>query len=367
MRIDSSELTFQSSYQAYSRTETSERLAIASRSPGRLSTSSSQSLAAQTQVSISSAARFSLQMEGAGATAAMGALSDGSGADSDDPVVTMLRTMIEMMTGQTMRVFSSADMSPVTSVPSLTAPASASVSAPARGGSALAYDAHYLHEEMEKMNFSAEGVIRTSDGQEIRFKLELAMERSYREESSVSVRMAETVAPAAPARKDPLVVNFAGTAAQLSNRFIQFDLNGDGKSDLLPGLKSGSAYLVLDRNNNGRIDDGSELFGPATDKGFAELALLDSDGNHWIDEADPLFSRLALWNPATDGQDAPLRKLTDSGIGALALARVPTAFALRGQGNEDLGQLKETGLYLNDDGSAGTLQEIDLTAQQPAG
>jgi hypothetical protein len=42
----------------------------------------------------------------------------------------------------------------------------------------------------------------------------------------------------------------------------------------------------------GRIDSGSELFGPATGSGFGELAALDGDGNGWIDENDDAFARL---------------------------------------------------------------------------
>jgi hypothetical protein len=158
-----------------------------------------------------------------------------------------------------------------------------------------------------------------------------------------------------------LVVNFGGTAAQLAaGRSFRFDLDGDDTAEDLPLFASGSGYLALDLNRNGRIDSGRELFGPASGNGFVDLARLDDDGNGWIDEGDAAFSRLAVWTPAAEGAGA-LRSLGELGIGALALAHATTPFALRGNGNADLGTIKSTGLYLREDGGAGSLQEIDLT------
>ncbi|MDP2107812.1 MAG: hypothetical protein Q8J67_02075, partial [Rhodocyclaceae bacterium] len=134
----------------------------------------------------------------------------------------------------------------------------------------------------------------------------------------------------------------------------------DGRAEKLPLFASGSGYLALDVNRNGRIDSGRELFGPQTGRGFAELARLDADGNGWIDANDPDFARLAVWTPAAEG-DGTLKTLAELGIGALALAHLATPFALRGKDNQDLGQVKASGLYLTESGIAGSLQEIDLT------
>jgi hypothetical protein len=183
------------------------------------------------------------------------------------------------------------------------------------------------------------------------------MTRYYREESSVSLRAGDAV------RKDPLVVNFGGTAAQLASQpgqRFRFDLDSDGQQELLPLFASGSGYLALDRNHNGLIDAAEELFGPATDNGFGELALLDLDRNGWIDEGDEAFEKLQVWSPATEGK-GDLRSLADLGIGALGVHHLATPHALRGANNEDLGQLRASGLYLSNEGKPGTLQEIDLT------
>ena len=88
---------------------------------------------------------------------------------------------------------------------------------------------------------------------------------------------------------DPLVVNFDGTAAQLSDAKFSFDLQRDGQNETLPTLGSGSGFLALDLNGDGKINDGGERFGPRSGDEFADLAQYDGDGNPWIDEADPIY------------------------------------------------------------------------------
>lgn len=288
------------------------------------------------------------------------AIESASDAVDNDPFLAMIRQMVEFLTGEKVRVFDmeefSAEMRHVESQSNSTSE-SLQAADSGRAGYGIEYDYHAVHEEFETTSFSAEGVVRTADGQEISFKLDIEMTRYYREETNISLRAGDAV------RKDPLVVNFAGTAAQLAgqaNRRFSFDLNGDGKAESLPLFASGSGYLALDLNGNDRIDSGKELFGPQSGNGFAELALLDSDDNGWIDENDKDFNRLGVWTPAAEGSGT-LQSLTDLGIGALSLAHVATPFALRGNDNADLGVVKSSGLYLTESGQTGALQEIDLT------
>ncbi len=85
-------------------------------------------------------------------------------------------------------------------------------------------------------------------------------------------------------------------------------------------LKSGSGFLGLDSNNNGRIDNGKELFGTQSGDGFADLARYDSDGNGWIDEGDPVYARLKVWLKDASGADKVI-SLADAGVGAIYLAQ----------------------------------------------
>ena len=212
-------------------------------------------------------------------------VSDAAGTVDNDPKMQLLRLLIEMLTGKKISVLDPQALSRISSAelpPSGQTQAAAATPA-ARAGFGVEYDRQETYSESASMSFAASGTIRTSDGQDIRFDLSLTMQRSYSEQSSVSVR-------AGDARKvDPLVINYSGTAAQLSDQAFSFDLNADGTNENIRFVQGGG-FLALDRNGDGQINDGSELFGPASGNGFAELQALDTDGNHWIDE-----KRRCLW------------------------------------------------------------------------
>lgn len=107
---------------------------------------------------------------------------------------------------------------------------------------------------------------------------------------------------------DPLIVNFSGTAAQLTDTKYQFDLNSDGRKDNISFVQPGSGFLAVDKNDDGKINNGKELFGPNAGNGFDELAKYDADGNQWIDESDPIFKQLKIWTKDAKGNDTFLRR-----------------------------------------------------------
>lgn len=204
--------------------------------------------------------------------------------------------------------------------------------------------------DYEHTRVEGSGTIKTADGREIAFNLksdfcrDFSCEREYQEGGSVKLM-------------DPIVLNFDGKAAELTDDRIPFDLDVDGKTDTLAGLGKGSGYLVLDRNSNGKVDNGSELFGAQSGNGFADLAKLDSDGNGWLDEGDAAFSTLRLW----DGKpDDGMKTLADQGVGAIWLGSVRSPFALKDGANQLLGEIRSAGVYLREDGQAGMVQQLDL-------
>ena len=353
MKIASSTLALDASHVARREHTVSERLRV--RAPTReAATESDGSRDAPATVSLSAAAR---ELAGTPAPAAKTAVAAVTDAVEGDPRMQLLRLMIEYWTGQPVRVLSAADLGVGEASGGAGAVGAASAGAAAGAatvGFGIAYDRSETLTESEATRFSATGVVRTQDGQEIRFRVEVAMAREYREESSVSLRIGDPVQ-----KKDPLVLNFGGNAAALESVRMDFDLDADGSPESVARLAGGSAYLVFDRNGNGRADDGSELFGPATGNGFAELAALDDDGNGWIDEGDSGWKTLGLWTPATGDT---VRTLAAAGVGALATASIATPFALRGAGNAALGEVRATSVWLAEAGGAGTVQQIDLVA-----
>lgn len=209
--------------------------------------------------------------------------------------------------------------------------------------------------EHEQTQVSANGLVKTADGRDIAFKLDLAMCRDYSctREAKESGKIVF---------KDPLVINFSGKAAELSDKRFNFDLDADGTAESLPTLARGSGFLALDADHDGRINNGRELFGATGEHagdGFTDLARLDSDRNGWIDEADPAYAALGVWFP--DGKITPLK---EAGVGALNLASAYTPFTLKDENNLSRGQIWRTGIYLAEDGHVGSLQQIDLGVAQ---
>lgn len=280
---------------------------------------------------------------------------------SGDPHLSLVRALLEQLFGQKIEVFNGAPTSTQSAASPETAPATSSNPAteegnapPASAGWGLAYDYQESYSEQESTSFSVSGKVQTGDGRQIDFSLSLQMERSYVEKSSVRIRAGDAVQ-----LEDPLVLNFDGTAASLTDWSFAFDLNADGNPELMPFVTPGKGLLAFDRNANGVIDDGSELFGPSTGNGFSELAALDSDGNGWIDENDSAFKDLRIWSKSAPDQDQ-LQTLGERGVGALSLAALSTPFSLRNSQNQALGELRQSGLFLQEDGKAGTMQQVDI-------
>lgn len=208
--------------------------------------------------------------------------------------------------------------------------------------------------ENEQTSFSTEGTVVTKDGREIKFGIEMKMSRSFAE-------YYEAKAPAKPKELcDPLVINLDTDIAELSDQKFLFDIDGDGILDEVSRLSSESGFLALDKNGDGKINDGSELFGTRSGNGFADLAAYDEDGNGWIDEDDEIFDKLLIWAKDEHGNDK-LYHLKEKGVGAICLASAATDFALNNtKTNETNGVIRRTGMFLFEKGDVGTVQHIDL-------
>ena len=300
------------------------------------------------------------QISSAASSALSSAAVDQAGsAAENDPFLKLIIAMLEWMTGKPVKIFNASQMQNVQAANSVTQANSAqsgtTSQAPQQAGFGIEYDYHATRQEIEQTSFSAQGTVHTSDGRDIAFNLGLVMSRSQTEQIDVSFRAGDAV------RKDPLVINFDGSAAQLSNQRFSFDINSDGQKENLAQLASNSGYLALDLNQNGKIDSGTELFGPTSGSGFADLAKYDQDHNGWIDEKDAVFKQLRIWQPDS-GSDGKLTTLKEKNVGALYLGSTGTPFELRSPDNQDLGAVRDSGIYLSENGTAGSLQEIDLTA-----
>lgn len=220
-------------------------------------------------------------------------------------------------------------------------------------GAGLVYQRNERYQEQESMKFQAVGVVRTADGREIDFSVAMNMSREFVQESNLQMG-------AGSQKIDPLVINFDGLGASLSQTRFEFDLDSDGTTEQIATLRPGSGYLALDRNGDGTINNGSELFGPSSGRGFAELAAYDEDGNNFIDEGDSIYHQLRIWMTNEDGS-TQLAALGDKNIGAIFLGHVSSPFQLKDEQNNLLGEVVNSGVYLTEDGRTGVVQEINLT------
>lgn len=213
---------------------------------------------------------------------------------------------------------------------------------------------YFYYSEQETTCFDAKGVVRTADGREIPFNMSVEMSRSFTQEAESLIDFGK------PRLCDPLVINLNGNVTDVSDQKFYFDLDADGNEESISMLASGNGFLALDKNGDGIINDGSELFGASSGNGFADLAQYDKDGNGWIDEADEIFKNLRIWVKDADGNDK-LINLSEAGVGAIYLGSRDTEFSLNDlSDNHTNGVIRKTGMFLYENGQAGTVQQLDL-------
>lgn len=207
--------------------------------------------------------------------------------------------------------------------------------------------------EQEVTEFSTVGKVCTADGREIDFGVSVEMSRSFVQETECYTEQSYTMV-------DPLVINLDTNIAQVRDMKFYFDLDADGKEEEISELGAGSGYLALDKNGDGEVNDGSELFGTKSGDGFADLAAYDSDKNGWIDEADEIFSKLKIWTKNENGENM-LLTLKEADVGAVFLGNADTQFSLNNaETNATKAAIRKTGIFLRESGTVGTVQHVDL-------
>lgn len=214
--------------------------------------------------------------------------------------------------------------------------------------------------ETESTCFNSTGSVVTADGRTIDFNISMEMSRSFMETSEFLNEQTQYVLT------DPLVIQLEDAPDTISDQKWYFDIDGDGVQEEISQLAKGNGFLALDENGNGKIDDGSELFGTKSGNGFKDLSAYDEDGNGWIDENDSVYSKLKIWVKDAAGNDK-LIGLTQADIGAIYLGSANTQFThTAADTNETQAVVRQTGFYLHEStGAAGIVQQIDFAAKQP--
>ena len=175
-------------------------------------------------------------------------------------------------------------------------------------------------------------------------------------------------------RRDPLTLDLDGDGIETlaADGTVLFDHNGDGIKQGTGWVAPDDGLLVLDKNGNGLIDNGNELFGDNTVKadgslalnGFDALADYDTNGDGRIDAGDAEFANLRIWQDAnSDGvsQSGELKTLIAAGVAAINLDSVASTMSV---GNDNVANA--VGTFERTDGSDGELSaaaaSLDLAA-----
>ena len=170
------------------------------------------------------------------------------------------------------------------------------------------------------------------------------------------------------ARIDPIVLDISGlgiTTKSVADG-VYYDLDNNGFSEKTGWIDAKSGILVLDKDANGQIETGNELFGDRTiledgktaSSGFAALAALDSNRDGVIDAKDDKFSELRIWvDRDGDGFSAPdeLMTLEDAGIKSLNLSHT-----FVGQVDENGNTIARVGSFTRADGTTAEMKEFFL-------
>lgn len=147
------------------------------------------------------------------------------------------------------------------------------------------------------------------------------------------------------------------------NGGVYCDYYGDGFALATGWVSPDAGILVMDRNGNGVIDDGSELFGSLTPlpngqlayDGFQALAAVDSNHDGKIDAQDPAYAQLRVWASSSgdeNWQPGELFTLPQLGITSIDL-NWTTVNTTDAQGNIQ----NSVGTFLKADGSTGLIAE----------
>jgi len=321
----------------------------------------------QDKVSISEQAQnlWSAQTQNSSNVSSSSAVDASGLSDIDKQKIALIEQMLKMLTGKKvrLRVFDPSRWAQ-RQAPTLSSGAGAvgqttgvqatggQLTSVSGGGWGMSYDLRATRSEQEKTTLQAGGVVRTADGREINFSMDVSMSRQFLSNQSLSIR-------AGAAMTDPLVINLSGVPGDLTEQKYSFDIDSDGDADQISFAGQGNGFLALDRNGDGTINDGGELFGTQSGSGFKDLAEFDTDGNQWIDENDAVFDKLRIWMKDETGRDQ-LVALGQAGVGAIYLGNVSTEFAVKDAANSQQGQVRSSGVFLRENGGAGVIQQIDL-------
>lgn len=201
--------------------------------------------------------------------------------------------------------------------------------------------------EHERLDYRTQFQFNENNNEPLTLNLSLTYERSLHIERHLQLTLSQL--------KDPLVINLDNKSELFSKELTLFDLDGDGDREMIPELKNGVWYLAYDQNQNGKIDNGLELFGAKSGNGFQELSVFDSNQNGLIEPNDHLFSHLQIW----DG-NKHIDFLRERGIKAISLNASDSPFTFTDNQGQAKAQIRQTAVFITESHKVGAIHQVDL-------
>ncbi|MDQ1255977.1 MAG: hypothetical protein QG656_572 [Candidatus Hydrogenedentes bacterium] len=170
-----------------------------------------------------------------------------------------------------------------------------------------------------------DGIYKGLSGQTGSAEVTQAVSASYQFEFSFVFKGELQVEQAQVQESDPIVLDLDDDGIELTHYTdgARFDISGSGAAVKTAFVTGGDAFLAIDRDGNGQIDSGRELFGDqlGAANGFEQLRSFDTNGDSVVNRSDANFDALMLFRDNGDGktEKGELISLKDAGITEISL------------------------------------------------
>jgi hypothetical protein len=173
---------------------------------------------------------------------------------------------------------------------------------------------------------------------------------------------------------DPIVLDLSGAGIHTSNvntQGVNFDITGTGKVDTVGWTTGNEGFLVLDKNHDGLVNSGAEMFGTGmlmgdgtrAASGYQALSQYDTNHDGVINANDAVFKQLQVWVDANhDGkvEAGEMKSLHDLGIVSLDL------HAQAGNTADNGNSIGLTSTYTTASGATHQMADVNLTKADTA-